>query len=157
MHAAALATSVGVSCVPACLQVQLAELEAQRRECLEAITDATTELVRTADAVDGAHGATRVRQLEGTVAQLRSDLRAAGGAARGGAGSARTGADEQVQAQHAQLQAQLRLARQVVLEEQERTSMAQVRLPVLVAVGTSCLSLSLSCCTESVATAACAL
>lgn len=109
------------------VQVQLAELEAQRRECLEAITDATEELVKTAEAVDGARATVRVRELEGTVAQLRSGLRAAGGGGRPGAARA-AGEGGHAPAGQVQLQAQLRLARQVVLEEQERASLAEVSL-----------------------------
>lgn len=105
------------------LQIQLAELESQRRECLEAITDATAALVQAADAADSRQTATaRVRDLEATVAQLRSQLRSGGSGGRGacGASPGQKGGE--------QLQAQLKLARQMVLETEERACVAEVRV-----------------------------
>ena len=61
------------------MQARLGELEQQRRQCLEATTDATTALIAAASTAAAPLVATsellKVRELEGQVAQLRSALR----------------------------------------------------------------------------------
>lgn len=87
------------------------------------MTDATAALVQAADAADSRPSATaRVRELEAQVAQLRSDLRSGGGGGRGASGASpgQKGTE--------QLQGQLKMARQMVLEAEERACVAEVRV-----------------------------
>ena len=125
------------------MQARLGELEQQRRMCLEATTDATTAIITAASTAAATPGNSRVRELEGQVAQLRSALRRASGTdggsdapgvgspvagspSKGGSGNTAGEPGGKNKNAVAAAQVQLRMARQLVLSEQDRASHAEV-------------------------------